>query len=403
MAEHEQVAIDALPDQLWDTVIIGGGPAGAICALVLARDGHRVLVIDRHRFPRHKACGDLLIPDSLTVLDRVRLLDRVNRAAHSIRRIRVFSPSRVEFEVAGRYLALKRYYLDAHLMQAAVEAGATLAKAAACTVEPSADSPAAVRLADSSLILRSRTVVAATGADIEIPQKLRMIDHPTASAVAIRKYVKSAIPIEDIILSYDRSLVPGYAWIIPVEEGEFNVGCGVRLRDGKSKTPNLKKMLRGFLASFPLGRELERTATDQSKITGAALRCSLVGCRRIVKDNLVLVGEVIGTTFPLTGEGIGKAMHTGELAAKAVSEALRTGDPSKLEAYPRAVKQEVAPRYEGYLRAERWLSFPWLNDFLARRAGRSPYLRGEMERFVAETGDPRSAFGLSGVLKSFWK
>jgi len=400
---HQQIEVQDIIDQLWDAVIIGGGPAGAICALTLARKGVRVLVVDKHRFPRQKACGDLLIPDSLTILKRLSLLDQVAQAAHSVGDIRVFSPSRVDFKVQGDYLAIKRFNLDLILMQAAIDEGATFARGDVCSIEPSPNQPATLRLADSLVLLRGRVVITATGADIGLPQKLGMVAQSAASAVAIRKYVRSSVEIEDIILSYDRNLVPGYAWIVPLGKGEYNVGCGVRMRDGNHKPPNLKRMLTEFLGSFPLARELERLTTETSKIEGAALRCGLVGCSRIVRDNLVLIGEVIGTTFPFTGEGIGKAMHTGELAAMAVLDALKTGDMSKLQSYPEAVAREIAPHYDGYLQAERWLSRPWLSDFFARRVRKSPYLKGELERFMAETGDPRSAFGPSGLLKSFWK
>ncbi len=45
-----------------DVVIVGAGPAGTLAALVLARQGHRVRLFDRARFPRPKLCGDTLNP-----------------------------------------------------------------------------------------------------------------------------------------------------------------------------------------------------------------------------------------------------------------------------------------------------------------------------------------------------
>lgn len=403
MDKIRQLEVREVGDQLWDVVVVGGGPAGAICARVLASRGHRVLVIDKHRFPRHKACGDLLIPDSLTVLARQGLLEQVSEKAIHLSNIHVYSPSQVDFKVAGQYLGLSRFDLDALLMQEAVNKGALFAIGSVCEVETSRDKPACLHLAGSPVTLRCRIAVLATGADIEIPQKLQMIDQPAASAIAIRKYVKSSFKLPDIVLSYDQSLLPGYAWLIPLGNGRYNVGCGVRLDQGDSRAPNLKKMLRKFLDSFPPARKLMAEVSESSKVAGAALRCGLISCREVVRENLVLVGETIGTTFPFTGEGIGKAMHTGELAALAVSEALDEGDLSGLADYPKAVTREIAPHYEGYFQAERWLSRPWLNDLVTRRVRKSRYLRRELESFVAETGDPRSAFGLGGIIKSFWK
>ena len=57
----------------YDVVVAGAGPAGCIAAIVLARGGARVLLLDRARFPRDKLCGDTLNPGALAVLRRLAL------------------------------------------------------------------------------------------------------------------------------------------------------------------------------------------------------------------------------------------------------------------------------------------------------------------------------------------
>ena len=52
----------------WDVAVVGAGPAGAIAGLILARAGRRVLLLDRRRFPRDKACGDFAGPAALVEL-----------------------------------------------------------------------------------------------------------------------------------------------------------------------------------------------------------------------------------------------------------------------------------------------------------------------------------------------
>src|SRR5438132_8525694 len=58
---------------MYDVVVAGAGPAGAVAATVLARAGARVALVDRATFPRHKLCGDTLNPGVLAVLRRLRL------------------------------------------------------------------------------------------------------------------------------------------------------------------------------------------------------------------------------------------------------------------------------------------------------------------------------------------
>src|SRR5437764_8016206 len=51
-----------------DVIVAGAGPAGSIAAIVLARAGARVLVVDRETFPRDKLCGDTLNPGAIQLL-----------------------------------------------------------------------------------------------------------------------------------------------------------------------------------------------------------------------------------------------------------------------------------------------------------------------------------------------
>jgi flavin-dependent dehydrogenase len=112
--------------------------------------------------------------------------------------------------------------------------------------------------------------------------------------------------------------------------------------------------------------------------------------------NVLVVGEAIGATFPLSGEGIGKAMQTGEWAAAAVADALVAGDLSLLSSYEKRVAA-LRPLYGGYDVAQRWLARPWLNDTIAALVRGSPAVIQQLEGILSETVDPRRVFSLRGV------
>lgn len=396
--ETSQLPTSQLPDRTWDVIIVGAGPAGSICARTLAQAGRAVLLLDKEPFPRHKSCGDMLIPDAVTLLRRLGLLERIQQDAVAIPTIRVFSPSRCSFNVPGDFLALRRYDLDYKLAQTAVSVGATLAHGYVTAVEQNSGD---VVVNTDNRALRARIVVLATGAAVELAQRAGLVAESQPYAVAMRFYVKSEYALADAILSYDRPLLPGYAWIIPVGHRLFNVGCGVRLTPGESQPHGLKRHLNEFLSDFPEGRKLMAQGEPVTKIAGAALRCGLSGNRALCHGRVLAVGETIGTTFPFTGEGIGKAMHSGLIAAEVIHQALDTGAPS-LDQYPIRIAREIQPYYYGYSVAERWLGRAWLNDFVSRRVTRSRYLQEQLRDFVAETGDPRKLFSLRSVLKSFF-
>src|SRR5947207_15366726 len=72
-----------------DAVVVGAGPAGATTALLLARAGASVLLMDRARFPRDKACSEYLSPATTEILERLGggILDAVEGARSEERRV----------------------------------------------------------------------------------------------------------------------------------------------------------------------------------------------------------------------------------------------------------------------------------------------------------------------------
>jgi menaquinone-9 beta-reductase len=386
----------------WPVIIIGAGPAGSVCALTLARAGHKVLVLDKYDFPRDKTCGDQLIPDSLRVLEQLNLLDRVRPHALANDRIRVFSPGRIDFVVRCDYLAIKRRDFDHVMLKAAIEAGAVFMKAKVNDVKPLPGGPAEVYVDGRAEPLHAQVVVIATGASVHLADKLGLINRRPPSAVAMRAYFESDYRLEENVLSYDRSLAPGYGWIFQVGPNLFNIGCG-HLVGPENKGDNLRATVESFLADFPIAHDLVARGQRVSEFHGAPIRCGLDGCRAFVKDNVVCIGEVIGATFPFTGEGIGKAMQSALIAGEVIDQTLRIADSTVLDDYTARIDTELRPRYHGYTVAEKWFSRPWVCDLIARRLRHSEHLQEQLAHLAADTGDPRGLFSVSSLVQSFWK
>ena len=386
----------------WDVAVVGAGPAGSLAARELANRGHRVLLLDKYRFPRDKVCGDALIPDAIDALRRAQLYQRIRSCAHEVRRASVFSPSQIQVSIAGEFLTLKRRVFDSLMAQAAVEAGAVFCQGAVTAIEPQGGSTVRLRVQGLGKAYEARFVVIATGAKVGLLGQLGMLTRPEPSALALRCYISSDIDIDHLMISYDRSVLSGYAWIFPLGSQEYNVGCGVFYQSPRQRRVNLHTMFDRFLNSFPPARELMRSKRHMTPVRGAPLRCDLTGSEVLGNGRILAIGESIGATFPYTGEGIGKAMETGELAAEAIDQTLKSGDFESLREFPARLKLDLLPRYRAYATAQRWLSRSWLNDLVAWRASRSPYLREAMARIVAESGDSNDVFSLRGLWRSMW-
>ncbi len=165
----------------------------------------------------------------------------------------------------------------------------------------------------------------------------------------------------------------------------------------------MKAIFPVFLKEFSFAKELLEEGEIITRLEGAPLKCGLSNSSQLVKGNLLAVGEAIGTTYPFTGEGIGKAMESGLLAAEVIDEALQSGDSSRLGKYADMLFSRLSPRYESYKTAEKWLSRRWLNDFVARRISRSPFLQERLCDFMKEIDDPRAVFDIRSLLWSYLK
>ncbi len=169
-------------------MVVGAGPAGAIAALVLARAGVRVRVLDRARFPRFKLCGDSVNPGALAILTRLGLAAVVDGAL-PVDGMIVTSESGVRAE--GRYgdgrqgRMISRHRLDDALLVAARAAGACVEEGVLVR-EPIVDvdgvSGVLVTAGDRPCRLRAPIVIAADGASSRVARALGLARHARSSA-----------------------------------------------------------------------------------------------------------------------------------------------------------------------------------------------------------------------------
>ena len=119
-------------------------------------------------------------------------------------------------------------------------------------------------------------------------------------------------------------------------------------------------------------------------------------------DRLLVAGEGIGATYSLTGEGIGKAMATGRLAAETTHQALIEGrvDAASLQRYDHLLVHRYGRTFNTYRQAQGWLRWPIIADFLTWKAQRSDRLRTLLEDAIAERRPFTEVLSPTGLIQA---
>jgi flavin-dependent dehydrogenase len=323
-----------------DVVIVGAGPAGAIAALVLARAGARVRLVDRATFPRDKLCGDTVNPGTLARLKSLGLAADIEARGLCVAGMLLTGERGVAIQghypdgVSGR--AIVRRDLDWRLLQAAIDAG--------CRFEPGVSVRGALVNDDRTgrvvrgvtiggkggeLRADARVTIAADGRRSTIAFGLGLARHPARP----RRWAIGAY-YENFTNDVDGLLAPAvlgemhvrrgrYIGVAPIPGGLTNV-CLVRpSRPGDAELRDPAALLSRELRRDPLLRD--RAADARIAGPPVVLGPLAVDATGATIDGLLLAGDAAGFIDPMTGDGLRFAVRGGELAAAAALRALEHG------------------------------------------------------------------------------
>ena len=112
---------------------------------------------------------------------------------------------------------------------------------------------------------------------------------------------------------------------------------------------------------------------------------------------LLVTGEAAGSTYAFSGEGIGKALETGLLAAEALAPG--TADDTAVRARYEASMRALRPRFALYEKAAHVNHRPWLADLVVWRANKSPRILRRMSGVLEETQNPGRLLSWRGLTK----
>jgi 2-polyprenyl-6-methoxyphenol hydroxylase-like FAD-dependent oxidoreductase len=379
-----------------DVAVVGGGPAGSVSALLLARAGFDVTIVERTRFPRRKACGEYLNVGALDVLEGIGVGDAVRRAGSPLRGILLVPPaaSPVELHFMRPALALERETLDAILLDAARSAGARLVQSRAVDVTfDGAGRAAGIVVRDdegTENALHARFVVGADGAGSHVARKLGLVRASRGPRrFAVGGHYRGFGAMDGLVEMYVGA--GAYFAVNPLGGDRANVMVVVREQALSRWSRDVDGGVSGKAAE--LGRGHRSFAGAERVGARVAVGPLAFDTAATAAPGALLVGDAAGFLNPFTGQGVYLAL-TGALAAAgtvAAALASRGGEPAVLAEYERSRAREMRIRRRLSHMVTTLIDVPFLARRATSRIARSPRAADGLLGALSGTSPPEDA------------
>jgi len=397
--------------QIWDAIVIGAGPAGALTAFEMAKKSYAVLLIDKSQFPRFKVCGSCLNQDALYCLSKAGLDDLPSlKEAAIVNGLTIYrSGLRAKIELPSG-LAVLRSLFDRDLAVKAQAAGATFLTSRQAIVHSLGEgthtefASVLVEGEDGWQEMKCKAVVVADGLN---GTSLKSFKH-LAPIVSENSKVGLGVVLASNGRNFDRfgsnrihmfSNDRGYLGIVRLADGSLDLACALDkdlLSGGKSPNQLAFDLISANQVRPPDGLfEARFQGTDR------------LSRRRpkVAEERLFILGDASAYTEPFTGQGIAWALNSALLAANQINLAIgATNRATLIQAknnWQNLTDRKLRPRQTTSRLVARALSARPVSDTLLKVLVRYPSLSSRIASFVvAEINDARLSKGISQPTKT---
>ena len=297
----------------YDVIIAGGGLAGLISSILLARKGFKILLLEKKSYPFHKVCGEYVSNEVLGFLKLIGF-DPFALNASRIEQLRISAPSGknifVNLDLGG--FGLSRYSMDHALASIAKKCGVNVLEN--YRVNDINYSDNFFKVTTSDCIFYSHFVIGSYGKRDVLDKKLdRHFIRKHTGNMGVKYHVKLEYPENEIGLD---NFPRGYCGIVKIEDGKYNL-CYLYRRKSTDNFKSIQELEKKILFTNPVIRDIFNKATFLNESPEVINEISFEN-KSCIENHIFLCGDSAGLITPLCGNGMAMAIH----GAKILSDIL---------------------------------------------------------------------------------
>lgn len=300
-----------------ETIIVGGGLAGLVCAIDFRKRGRSVTVVEKNIYPLHKVCGEFIsneVRSYLTALD----LDIESLEPTQISRFSISSGGRKKMECAlplGGF-GLSRFKLDHFLFEKARQTGCRMVTD---TVEGiTFDDDRFSVTTQNNGVLSATLVIGAFGKRSAIDQKLkRKFIFRKSPWLAVKGHYRGELK-DDIVSLY--LFKGGYCGVSKIEDNLINICYLVDYTNFRAYK-NINEFQQQVMYKNP---QLKEIFENLEPVFQRPLSISQISFEKKeqVLNHILMIGDTAGLIHPLCGNGMAMAIHSAKICAELAEQFL---------------------------------------------------------------------------------
>ncbi len=368
-------------EKAYDAIVVGAGPAGSSFAILLARKGWRVLLLEKASYPRDKVCGDAHSGKTIAVYREIGILEELKNYEYSkVKNLKMIAPNdsivKVPFpnakdmDCAG--YVIRRFDADNVLFnQALKEDNIEVKQNFQVEGVINDENGNAIGVKGKDLKTNNpekffgRVIVGADGSSSVVANSLGLPPVPKEHTyIAVRGYWEGIKDLDDSIeLYFTEMVLPGYLWVFPLGRDKANIGLGILNSDVQKRKVNPIKLLEEVLSNHKVLKEKMSDARKIGEIKGWSIPNGSY-TRKSYGKSWILIGDAACLVDPFSGEGIGNAVTSAKFASEVLDRCLR-------KEYEKIPESELA-EYEMMLR--KYMRHELETSYMIQRLSRHKFL-----------------------------